>query len=75
LEKKNKTSFEQFAKAFTRIGTCYFKLEKYDLAINYLNDAITESRNKQTLELLEKIYKIKKKNKKKKNNIIQLKNL
>jgi len=35
-------------------------MEKYQEAINYLNEALTEHRNKPTLELLEKIQKIKK---------------
>jgi len=58
--KKQFASYESISKAYTRIGTCYFKMEKYDLAINNLNEAITEHRNKQNLELLEKIQKIKK---------------
>jgi stress-induced-phosphoprotein 1 len=36
-------------------------MEKYDEAINSLNESLTEHRNKQTLELLEKVEKMKKK--------------
>jgi len=57
IGRKKFASFENIGKAYNRIGTCYFKMEKYQEAINYLNEALTEHRNKPTLELLEKIQK------------------
>jgi stress-induced-phosphoprotein 1 len=57
--RSQRADYKQIAKAFTRIGNAYMKMQKYTEAIDAYNHSITEDRTSQTVALLQKATKIK----------------
>jgi len=57
--RKQRADYKNIAKAFSRMGNAYMKLDKLDDAVEAYNKSLTEDRTPQTLALLKKAEKIK----------------
>lgn len=52
--------FKIIARAYSRMGTAYAKLEDYDNAVSFMEKSLTEARTPETLEKLRQFEKLKK---------------
>jgi len=60
IGRRHFADFKLIARAFSRMGNAYAKLEKYTEAIDAYNRSLTEHRTPDVLEALQKIEKLKK---------------
>jgi len=56
---KNFADYALIAKAYARIGNAYTKMSKYAEAVEAYNKSLTEHRNKEVVETLKKVEKLK----------------